>query len=88
MPKRVLDGRKAAIGCRPSRTLAVLAAMRVTLFRSAYPLRWRLTETPEERRAVKFAALLRDEYKVACILPRLALFEPRIQDTRVTESNG
>lgn len=80
MPQRVLDGGKTSIRSNHREPEAMLAAMRVTLFRRHACLCGNGLEHPEERRAVEFAALLGNEYVIASVLPRLPLFEPSVQD--------
>src|SRR5580704_992762 len=57
----------------------MFTAMRMTLFRRQSCLDGNSLERAEECAPVEPAALLRDERKVARILPRFALVEPRIQ---------
>lgn len=81
MSQSILNGRKAAIGGNHGKAERVLAAMRMTFRGRHTRFGSHGLEHAEERRAVKFAAFLRDEHIITIVLPSSSLIEPRIQDS-------
>src|ERR1700730_2621453 len=77
--ERVLNRGKAAIGLHHCKSEAMLETVRVSFLTGHSRLRRYGLKHSKERRPVKFATLLRNEHKVARVLPSLAFVKPCVQ---------